>query len=345
MRRDVLAALLGLGGGAAAVFVACGFDPRRPFDRYAPEVDRAVAALDAGQSKLAAERLNAYLHATGCDGGVLMAPAAADAADAAFDLGLSLFELAEQFGHRFRDPPGAPPAAGAPPKEQEDPQAALRRDHVDCARSLLDSILQQPLAPEVQARARYLRGNLAYLDRRWEAAIEDYDRALRLLPGLEGDAGDRVGRDAAWNRALALHHKEREKQNDAGNDASEPPDASPDGGNDAGRDAQPDAQSDAPPDAQSDGGKDQKPDGQDGGGRLDASSPPPPEPKASNGANGAPPPPASAPAPAGASSAPAPGAPNQDDRMLDTFEQAPTWQKEEAKSRNAGRRVRGTADK
>ena len=66
---------------------------------------------------------------------------------------------------------------------------------------------------EVRARAHYLSGNLAFLDGDYEDAVTAYDRALVLTPG-EADSGDPVGRDAAWNRAIALRRIDDKK--DAG---------------------------------------------------------------------------------------------------------------------------------
>ncbi len=89
---------------------------------------------------------------------------------------------------------------------------------------------------DLRARAHYLAGNLEFLRREYQSAVDAYDGALKLIPGLPNDAGDGIGRDAAWNRAIALRRIEDEDKK-----------------KDAGQDGSPDAQPDAPPDA-SEGG-------------------------------------------------------------------------------------------
>jgi hypothetical protein len=81
----------------------------------------------------------------------------------------------------------------------------------------VDAIADDPaVAPGLRARGRYLDGNLAFLDGAYESAVKAYDRVLVLSPG-EADAADSVGRDAAWNRAIALRRIDDRK--DAGADA------------------------------------------------------------------------------------------------------------------------------
>lgn len=43
------------------VLPGCGMEPDRVFERNAPQVDRAIEALDAGEAGPAAELLQAYL--------------------------------------------------------------------------------------------------------------------------------------------------------------------------------------------------------------------------------------------------------------------------------------------
>ena len=332
MRRKSVALLLGLGISIAA----CGWDPRRPFERFSPDVDKAIVELDASQREAATGRLENYLSSTRCDGGQLVVPGAADASNATFDLGLALFGLAETYGRPFGD---HEMQRDGGPTQEEKQLALLRGDQIDCAKAALDAILGHDLPPDLEARARYLRGNLAFLERRWKDAVEDYDKALRIIPGLPADAGvDGIGRDAAWNRALALRNDEEDQKKDAGPDA----DADADGGPDADADAAdapedrdgdaPDAPGDAPNEAGPDGGDGGDGGGQDGGqdggndGGKDGGNDQRPD---AGGEDAATPPPTT----------------NQDERMLDQFEQAPTWQREEAKSRAGGRRVRGMADK
>ena len=54
-----------------------------------------------------------------------------------------------------------------------------------------------------------------FLRAKYEEAVKEYDLALTLVPGLFEEAGgDGIGRDAAWNRAIALRRIEEQK--DAG---------------------------------------------------------------------------------------------------------------------------------
>ena len=344
MRSYVRALLLGL--GVSVSVAACGWDPRKPFERNSPAVDKAIEEIDAGRPKEARERLGAYVLATQCDAGRMAALGAGDASNATFDLGLALFQLAEQFGRRFEDPLDPPGKQPHPDQKRID---LLRGDQIDCARAVLDAILSRDLPAELEARARYLRGNLAFLDHDWQDAIDDYDKALRVIPGVEGDAGDAIGRDAAWNRALALRNKDEEKRRDAGADADADadgpdgddadadgaPDAPQDGPQDGPGDRDGDAAKDAPDDGPREGGADAGDGGQDGkdaGG--DAAAPDAGKNDPDKREAGAP-----------DAGEPQPTTSNQDDRVLDQFEQAPTWQREEAKSRAGARRVKGMQDK
>jgi tetratricopeptide (TPR) repeat protein len=315
---------LGLGAWVAASGCS-GWDPTKPFERNAPEVDQALADLDAGKLESAADALQRYLGTGPCtDAGLGLPDLVRQRPDGSFDLGLVLFGLGERFGQRFGD---ETPDGGSPDEE------AARGMYVDCALIAVRAIAADAKVPiELRARAYYLAGNLEFLRRQYEKAVELYDDALALVPGvIEEAGGDPVGRDAAWNRAIALRRIEEQK--DAGQDAE--PDA-----NDSGQDAEPDGGDDAgPPDAggddggqdggddqsQPDGGQDQEPDagepespdggsGQDGG-RQDKEEPePPPEMQ-------------------------------QDDRVLDRLEEAPTYQEQEAKSRAGVRRGRPMEDK
>lgn len=357
MQRYLKAAALGL---ALAWVAACGFDPKNPFQRLSPEVDKAIQELDAGQAETSTGRLADYLRASRCDAGSLSLPGPPDAENAAFDLGLSLFKLAEQFGRRFED--GLLRVDGGPDEEAKR-LAVLRGDQIDCAKAALDAILaRNDLTPELEARARYLRGNLAFLEQQWDDAVKDYDRALHLIPGFPGDAGDGIGRDTAWNRALALRHKEEDEKLDGGDDADADADADGDADADADADADGDADADADadaPDGDADADADAEPDAPDGskdgpedgpkeaqadsgdsgpeGGEGDAAGDAP-----SDGSDEKPAGPDGGQPDAGPAGA---GAGNQDDRILDQFEQAPTWQKEEAKARAGSRKVRGMQDK
>ena len=293
---------------------ACGWNPSRPFDRESPSVQQALGDLDAGDAGAAASKLEEYLVTGPCkEGSIGISDMLKRRPDGTFDLGLSLFRIGERYGRRFGE---EEIDAGV-----DDDTRGQRHSHVECGRRVVDAIADDGSVPlELRARSRYLDGNLAFLDGDYEGAVREYDRALVLEPG-EADAADSVGRDAAWNRAIALRRIEDKK--DAGQDAAPPNDAGQDASKDAGHDAARDGGQDgsSPPDA---GG------GDAGGGGEHDSGPPPPQPDAGTER------PDAAPTP--------PPTRDQDERMLDQLENAPTLQQEEAK-RFGKKRVRGMADK
>jgi hypothetical protein len=284
-------------------------------------VRQAIEDLDAGDAASAATRLEEYLSTGPCkDGNIGTPDLLKRRPDGTLDLGLSLFRIAEHYGRRF----GEEEIDSGVDEEIR----ARRHAETECARRLAEAIADDPGVPlDQRARARYLAGNLAFLDGDYEGAVRAYDRALVLAPG-EPDAADSLGRDAAWNRAIAQRRIEEKK--DAGQDASS--DAGSDGGSpDAGGDS-----SGGPKDA----GRDDR---KDGGGGHDGG----PEAGPDAGVDAGEPPPAEPPdagrEPQEAGAPPPPNA-DQDERMLDQLESAPTLQQEEAK--RAGRkRVRGMADK
>jgi Ca-activated chloride channel homolog len=311
-RGPVLAVLL------LALFVAaCGWNPSRPFDREAPEVNHAIRALDGGDAMGAAATLEDYLSTGACSEGNIGAPdLLKKRPNGSFDLGLSLFKMGEQYGRRFGE---EELDAGS-----DDKVKAMRGEQIACALRVLSAIANDESVPlDLRARARYLEGNLNFLDGHYEEAVSAYDKALTLAPG-ESDGGDPVGRDAAWNRAIALKRVDDKK--DAGPDAGK--DGGDDGGSEAGKDSGHEGGSEGgggdsgQPDAGKDSGGDsgQQPDS----GENDAGQPPPDQPD-----SGPPPPPRA----------------NEDDRMLDQLENAPTVQQEAAKKAAAHRKVRGMADK
>jgi len=311
-RSQILLVVLSL---SCAVLAACGWDPSRPFDREAPAVREAVAELDGGDASVAAATLQDYLSTGPCKEGSIGTPdLLKKRPDGTFDLGLSLFRIGEHYGRRFGEE-----EIDAGVSEEMRTQ---RHAEIECARRIVEAIADDDGSPlELRARARYLSGNLAFLDGDYEGAVRAYDRALVLAPGYV-DAGDALGRDAAWNRAIALRRIEDQK--DAGQDASQ--DASQDGSQDASHDG-----------GQDGGGKDgASPDsgaGQDGGNDAGQDGSPPPQP------DSGPPPPSP-----DAGTPPPPPPSDQDERMLDQLENAPTLQQEEAK-RAGKKRVRGMADK
>lgn len=328
-------------GGATYLASGCsGWDPRNPFERNSPTVDQALADLDAGRFESAEQALETYLGTGACsDGGIGLPDAVRQKYNGSFDLGLVLFAVAEKYGRRF----GEEELNDGGPGEEE--QMASRSLEVDCALIIVRAIAEDPKVPlDLRARAHYLAGNLEFLRRKYEEAVKHYNDALSLIPGMPEDSGaDSIGRDAAWNRAIALRRIEDQK--DAGQDA--PPDSPPDapedappdgnddasdgsngedgsngndGGEDAGNDGGDDGGQDAGQDAGDDGGQ---PDaGQDGGGQDSGSpEPPPPQPAKPEMQKG------------------------QEDRILDQFEEAPTYQEQEAKARAANRTRRVMEDK
>ena len=318
--RSVMGALAWACVASLAV-AACGWDPSKPFERDAPPVKQAIVALDAGDATAAAGTLEEYLTTGACAEGNIGTPESLrKKPNGTFDLGLALFRVGESFGRRFGEEESD---AG-----EDDPARTRRRAEIDCALRVVRAIALDEAVPlELRARARYLEGNLLFLDARYEEAVKAYDQALTLAPGMH-DAGDPVGRDAAWNRAIALRRIEDNKKKDAGSDA--PPDAPPD----APQDAPQDAPKESGPDGGDDAGKDA---GQDSGGQgdagadatpdagQDAATPPPPQDQ-----DAAPPPPPRA---------------NQDERILDQLENAPTLEQERLKRQGQRHRVRGMADK
>ncbi|WP_437276239.1 tetratricopeptide repeat protein [Sorangium sp. So ce375] len=330
-----------LTGAAFSAATGCsGWDPTSPFERNAPAVDQAIRDLDAGNLESAEQALESYLGTGPCsDAGIGLPDSVRQKPNGSFDLGLTLFHLAERYGHRFGD---EELADGGPEQEQND---ALRGIEIDCAQILLKAIGADPSVPaDLRARARYLSGNLEFLRQKYEDAVTYYDQALAIIPGiLEEAGGDGVGRDAAWNRAIALRRIEDQK------DAA-PPDAEPD----APPDAEPDAPPDAEPDAGDDGGDQDAGDdggdqdaGDDGGdqdagndgGDQDQSPDAGPQDQAPDaGSPEQPEPPREQP-----QQQPQTG--RQDDRILDQLEEAPTYQEQEAKNKAGMRRGRGMEDK
>jgi hypothetical protein len=304
----------------AVLVIACGWNPAKPFDRESPEVNRAIRALDGGDATLATQTLQEYLSTGPCSEGSIGTPELVKKRpNGTFDLGLSLFKLGEAYGRRFGE---EEMDAGV-----DDKTKAMRAEQIACALRVLSAIadgqnLHDESNPtELRARARYLQGNLNFLDGHYEDAVTFYDKALTLAPG-EGDGGDPVGRDAAWNRAIALARIDDKK--DAGKDSSSD---GGDGGSEGGKDSGGDSGNDGGGDSGQtpDAGRDSGDSGQspDTGGN-DASQPPPQEPDA-----GPPPPPKA----------------NEDERMLDQLETSPTVQQEIAKKMAARHKVRGMADK
>lgn len=335
--------------------LACqGWDPRIPFERESPQVREATQAYDAGDAAAAARMLADYLGTGVCkDGQIGAPPSLGDKREGTFDLGLALFGVAETFGARFQDPR----AAGTPPGAQP-PKA--RTEMIACALRIARSVLESPSSDyALRARAHYLEGNLHFLSEKYAEAVKSYERALVLVPG-EGDAGDPVGRDAAWNRAVALRRIEDQKDASApdsgssdggggegGSDASSGGNDTSDSGSDSGKDNK-DGGSDSgkgkddPKDKDKDKDKDKSGKDKDGGGSSGQPQPQSQDPNEQNkdeedGGGAAQNQPAQS-QPEGQSASP-------DERVLDSLERAPMLQHELSRRQSNTRKVRGSADK
>ncbi len=324
---------------ASASFVACsGWDPMRPFEREAPEVREAITHLgDAGDAATAGNVLEEYLVTGQCKDGNIGTPTRVrERSNGTFDLGLALFKIGEKYGRRFGDEEvDAGPGAG------DHTLKTLRQEQVECGLRIVRAIATDPSQPiDLRARARFLEGNLCFLDSRYEDAVKAYDLSLELVPGMSDagpisavDAGrrenvDALGRDSAWNRAIALRRIEDKKDagKDGGNDGGgDGGDQSGDGGDD---NKNKDSGSDKPDAGKDSGG------GKDGGGDSGKNDDKKDQDKPKNDqkkeADAGPPPPSRQ---------------NQDDRILDQLENAPTVQQEVAKKQAQRRRVRGVEDK
>jgi len=305
--------------------VSCEEQRHKLFIRHSPKVDEAIVALvDAGDGASSATILQTYLATGKCEGGNIGTPESVSKLHfASFDLGLALFRVGESFGTRFgeRSPTrqgGQDPAA--------DQATAQRGEQVDCALRVVGAVTTLDQVPlDLQAKAFYLTGNLHFLREEWNQALEAYDRALRLVPGVANDAADNLGRDAAWNRAIALQRSKEKPPPDAGSDGGTPPDG---GGGDAGKqDRNPDA---GPPSSDA------------GNGGQDAGQPEPPDaganqPQPDAGKTPQQPPPEQ-------KQQQPPTQEDSADRVLDMLEQTPTLQEHEAKAMR-GRHIRGMEDK
>jgi len=330
-RKRRLASATAAGTVLTLLSLGCSKGGGSLFDRRAPTVDSALAALEGGDAGAAVDLLQQYLSTGKCENGTLGLPAPVnERPNASFDLGLALFQVAERFGQRFGEDPPLQDGGVSPADQQLQEK---RGAEVDCALMvvrLIASDLTREL--EFRARALYLAGNLEFLRGDYKSAVKSYDAALKLLPGVAVDAGDPIGRDAAHNRAIALRkaqeqeEREKEQQKDAGAPDSGQNDAGPP---DAGDQDKPDS-GDSQPDA---GKQDDQPDA--GGSEPDAGDKDAGSPDQPSGDAGAPP--EQQPKPQESPTA------NQDEAILDELEQTPTVQQEEAKNQALkARRARGS---
>lgn len=327
----------GAAGLALVALSGCsGWDPRDPFARSAPEVDRAIELYEAGQVEVSEELLAAYLELARCkDDELKPSPALRERADAAFDLGLAYFGLAQRTGTPFGQEEKLEPA-----------ELERRAAWVRCAATVLGAVASDERgSAELRARARFLHGNLLVSVRDHKRALEQYDAALRLVPAIaDGVAGDTIGRDVAYNRAIALRRLEEEQPPEPEPQPQPQPQPEPQ----PQPQQEPEPQEPEEPQPQEPQGQDpqpQEPQGQEPeprepqGQEPQQGEPddPPQEPPPSAG--GEPPPAQPLPEPSpSAPPGPGSGGSDQRDRVLDQFEQAPSYQGEEARRRGQGRR-------
>ncbi|HTJ84836.1 MAG TPA: hypothetical protein VL400_24120, partial [Polyangiaceae bacterium] len=119
-----------IAAGAFRFGVGCsGWDPTHPFERNAPDVDRALAMLDAGDLDNAEEVLGEYLGTGVCKNGEIGVPdTVRERPDGTFDMSLLLFYLGERYGRRFGD------EEKKDADKPDDPALAEKRDHeIRCA--------------------------------------------------------------------------------------------------------------------------------------------------------------------------------------------------------------------
>lgn len=338
------------GAFGSALSAGCsGWDPSKPFERNSPEVDEALNYIDSGAFESAEETLARYLGTGMCaDGGIALPEAARDKHNGTFDLGLVLFHLAEKYGRPFGEEETGEPGA-------EDPKTAQRNVEIDCALIIAKAIAADPKVPvELRARARYLAGNLEFLRKRYEEAVKEYDEALTLVPGIPDDAsGDGIGRDAAWNRAIALRRIQDQKDagQDADADSPDSDDADADSPDSPDSDDAPDGNDGDSGDSGDDGDADSGPNPEDGGGDSgpDSGDAGPQDAGPDSGDGGPQDKPQDQPQDPDPNKPPEPATPTpqrgQDDRILEELEAAPSYQEEEAKKRAAGRRRGRMEDK
>jgi len=346
----VVAVLL---GGVALLAGLTSWDPSKPFERNAPEVDAAIAAMEGEEPQRAADLLQNYLQTGPCsDEGIGLPDAVRDKYNASFDFGLALFQLAESYGHRFGEEPMPAPSGMpmAPPNQEppaDDEKATQRKQTAACALAIVNAIASDPEIPiDLRARAFYLEGNLHFMQEDYEKAVESYDLSLALQPGFkppeegqepQGPPKDTIGADAAWNRSIALwRQQEVEKQNPP------PPEPQPDDENQSqDQPDEGDEQKDEG-DEKEDEGDEQKDEGDEkedeGDEQKDEGEQPakPEEQQANEGAD------------EGIDeSGEEEGPPASLEALLDEFESAPTYQEEAAKRRgnNVRRRRRVMEDK
>ena len=198
------------------------------FVRESPEVNAAIEALSKQEGDKATQILTEYLETGPCEEGSLgVGERARERQHAAFDLALALSQLAHKDAGAAAPssatgpgaPPGMPPSATPPAAGMNGPAAPKPSgqesmlSRVSCALRLLGPLsIHREFPAALRARSHYLAGNLEMLRTDYEAAIESYDQALLLAPGVSEGAGDSIGAKIAHNRALALRLLQEQKK-------------------------------------------------------------------------------------------------------------------------------------
>lgn len=335
---------------AAVLLALCGLGCE-PFDalfeRESPTVREAIQALEKNETDAAIQLLTDYLETGACEEGVIGAGERARSfGDAAFDLALAFAQAQDA------------QAKSAQPGLGLDPSGAGAAEHsaIECALRLLGPLAENEGTPvELRARAHYLMGNLEMRREQFRAAVTAYERGLQFTPAeTQDEEGDPLGRDLAFNRALALRRalekEEEEKQNQSNTDDSPESDSENSDPEEQDKDSSEDSDEDKPSDdknAQDPGEKEdeQKQDSSQNGDSPEQqeqdSSDTKDSQEDSNSAQDS----ENQEEPAGAAqtnpdSSPSGPSVSQDERQLDLLEQAPTLQQHEAKKHAArgGRR-------
>ena len=169
-------ALACVAGAATWATTGCsGWDPTSPFERNSPQVNEAIEGLEAGRPESAEQILQSYLGTGPCsDAGIGLPDSVRQKHNASFDLGLTLFYLAERYGRRFGE------EEQASETEEDKAQAELRGVEIECALVIVKAIAADPsVPPDVRARARYLAGNLEFLRRRYEHSGRSWRPVVR----------------------------------------------------------------------------------------------------------------------------------------------------------------------
>ena len=141
--------------------------------------------------------------------------------NASFDLGLALFRIAERFGRRFGE---EEPRRRRPPRRRRARRNGVGED-VDCALRVRAPSSRTTTRCDSRACEHYLAGNLEFLRHQIRGRRQRVRRRVALDRGPKRRGG-RLGRGAAYNRAIAsLASKRKRRKADAG-----PPKNQPDGG-------------------------------------------------------------------------------------------------------------------